>query len=98
VGQLHLGERFEYDPPEFIVIHVKGNEENIFDRVDYQLSKADSMQLNLGFTRSWFQNPNSFDNVLHTGQTDPAGNPLSLFCCEGRLWFVFACSEVLTRA
>jgi len=65
------------DPPEFTVIHAKGNEENIFDRVDYQLSKADPIQLNLGFTRSWFQNPNSFDNVLHTGQTDPAGNPFS---------------------
>jgi Carboxypeptidase regulatory-like domain len=65
------------DPPEFTVIHAKGNEENVFDRVDYQLSKADSIQLNLGFTRSWFQNPNSFDNVLHRGQTDPAGNPLS---------------------
>ena len=64
------------DPPEFTVIHAKGNEGNIFDRVDYQLSKADSIQLNLGFTRSWFQNPNSFDNVLHAGQTDPAGNPL----------------------
>jgi hypothetical protein len=65
------------DPPEFTVIHAKGNEENIFDRVDYQLSRADSIQLNLGFTRSWFQNPNSFDNVLHAGQSDPAGNPLS---------------------
>src|SRR5436309_5180969 len=65
------------DPPEFTVIHAKGNEENIFDRVDYQLSRADSIQLNLGFTRSWFQNPNSFDNVLHTGKTDPAGSPLS---------------------
>jgi hypothetical protein len=29
------------DPPEFTVIHAKGNEENLFDRVDYQLSKAD---------------------------------------------------------
>ena len=65
------------DPPEFTVIHAKGNEENIFDRVDYQLSKADSIQLNLGFTRSWFQNPNSFDNVFHSGQTDPLGHPLS---------------------
>ena len=64
------------DPPEFTVIHAKGNEENIFDRIDYQISKADSIQVNLGFTRSWFQNPNSFDNVLHTGQTDPSGNPL----------------------
>jgi hypothetical protein len=64
------------DPPEFTVIHDKGNEENLFDRVDYQLSKADSIHVNLGFTRSWFQNPNSFDNVLHIGQTDPSGNPL----------------------
>jgi Carboxypeptidase regulatory-like domain/TonB-dependent Receptor Plug Domain len=64
------------DPPEFTVIHSKGKQENIFDRVDYKLSNADSIQLNLGLTRSWFQNPNSFDNVLHTGQTDPSGNPL----------------------
>jgi hypothetical protein len=64
------------DPPEFTVIHAKGNEENVFDRVDYKFSNADSAQLNLGFTRSWFQNPNSFDNELHLGQTDPAGNPL----------------------
>src|SRR6185503_11598747 len=26
------------DPPEFTVIHSKGNQENIFDRVDYKLS------------------------------------------------------------
>ena len=64
------------DPPEFTVIHSKGNEENVFDRADYQLTKVDSLQLNLGFTRSWFQNPNSFDNQLHLGQTDPSGNPL----------------------
>ncbi len=64
------------DPPEFTVIHAKGNEENVFDRVDYKISNADSLQLNLGFTRSWFQNPNSFDNELHLGQTDPAGNAL----------------------
>jgi hypothetical protein len=73
-GGLNTG-RF-LDPPEFKVIHAKGNEENFFDRADYQLSKADSIQMNLGFTRSWFQNPNSFDNVLHIGQTDPAGNSL----------------------
>jgi len=64
------------DPPEFTVIHDKGNEENLFDRVDYQVSKADSIHINLGFTRSWFQNPNSFDNILHSGQSDPSGNPL----------------------
>lgn len=64
------------DPPEFTVIHAKGNEENVFDRVDYKFSNADSLQLNLGFTRSWFQNPNSFDNELHLGETNPTGGPL----------------------
>ena len=49
------------DPPEFALIHDKGNEENLFDRVDYQLSSADSIHLNVGYTRSWFQTPNSFD-------------------------------------
>jgi hypothetical protein len=68
------GGRF-LDPPEFQVIHAKGNLQNAFDRVDFQLSDADSLHLNLGFTRSWFQNPNAIDN-LHIGQTDPFGNPL----------------------
>jgi type 1 fimbria pilin len=51
------------DAPEFAVMHDKGNEENVFDRVDYQLSTADSIHLNLGFTRSWFQTPNAYDNL-----------------------------------
>jgi hypothetical protein len=67
------------DPPEFVVMHARGNEENVFDRVDYQLSTADSIHLNLGFTRSWFQTPNSFDTQLATawsgsGGLDPNGN------------------------
>ena len=49
------------DPPEFTVIHDKGNEENLFDRVDYQLDTNDSVHLNFGYSRSWFQTPNSFD-------------------------------------
>src|SRR5579859_6167392 len=63
------------DGTEFKVIHDKGNQENLFDRVDFKFSNADSMQLNLGFTRSWFQTPNSFDN-LNIGVTDPSGNPV----------------------
>ena len=51
------------DPPEFAVFHSKGNEQNAFDRVDLQLSKVDSLHVNLGFTRSWFQNPNAYDNL-----------------------------------
>ncbi len=54
------------DPPEFVVMHDKGNEENIFDRFDYQLTTADSLHLNLGFSRSWFQTPNSFDAEFAT--------------------------------
>jgi hypothetical protein len=49
------------DPPEFTVMHDKGNEENLFDRADFHLSNVDSLELNFGYTRSWFQNPNSFD-------------------------------------
>lgn len=65
------------DPPEFTVMHDKGNEENVFDRVDYRLSNADSLQLNLGYTRSWFQNPNSFDQENHLGLVNSVtGNPL----------------------
>ena len=77
------GGRF-LDPPEFKVIHDKGNEENLFDRVDYQLTQADSLHLNFGYTRSWFQNPNTFDQQFHTcsaGFTCSAGqavNPVTL--------------------
>ncbi|MFZ1141728.1 MAG: TonB-dependent receptor [Candidatus Sulfotelmatobacter sp.] len=71
------------DPPEFAVMHDKGNEENLFDRVDYQLSAMDSIHLNFGYTRSWFQTPNSFDSqnatpwngvVVNNGGLDPRGN------------------------
>jgi Carboxypeptidase regulatory-like domain len=51
------------DPPEFVVFHDKGNEINIFDRIDRQLSSKDSIHLNLGFSRSWFQTPNAYDNL-----------------------------------
>jgi hypothetical protein len=53
------------DPPEFQVMHDKGNQQNIFDRVDFQVSQADTIHFNAGYTRSWFQNPNSFDAQLH---------------------------------
>jgi hypothetical protein len=49
------------DPPEFVVIHARGNEENGFDRFDFQPSGADSVHLNFGYTRSWFEEPNSLD-------------------------------------
>jgi hypothetical protein len=51
------------DPPEFAVFHDKGNEINIFDRIDRQLTPIDSIHLNLNYSRSWFQTPNAFDNL-----------------------------------
>jgi hypothetical protein len=51
------------DGPEFSVFHDKGNEENIFDRVDYQVSQKDTIHGNFQYTRSWFQTPNTFDNL-----------------------------------
>jgi hypothetical protein len=71
------------DPPEFTVFHDKGNQENVFDRFDYQLATADSVHLNFQYTRSWFQTPNSFDGefatpwngiVVDNGGLDPLGN------------------------
>ncbi len=49
------------DPPEFTTTHDKGNQENLFDRVDFKPSAKDTFGLNFGYTRSWFQTPNSFD-------------------------------------
>ena len=51
------------DPPEFSVFHDKGNEENFFDRVDYSFTSADSVHLDFNYSRSWFQTPNTYDNL-----------------------------------
>lgn len=49
------------DTPEIYPVHAHGNGENLFDRIDFQPSAADSLHLNLGLSRSWFQTPNQFD-------------------------------------
>ena len=73
------------DGPEYTVLHDKGNEENIFDRVDYQFNAADSLHLDLLYTRSWFQTPNTFDGqfaapwfgvVVDNGGLGPNGVPV----------------------
>jgi hypothetical protein len=51
------------DPPEFTVFHDKGNEQNVFDRVDYTITPVDSIHVDLNYSRSWFQTPNSYDNL-----------------------------------
>lgn len=63
------------DPNEFQIFHAKGNELNFFDRIDFQFDEQNSIHTNLQYTRSWFQTPNSFDN-LNRGVTDPQGNAL----------------------
>jgi hypothetical protein len=51
------------DSPEHAVIHDKGNQENIFDRVDLQFDSHDSLRLDLNYSHSWFQTPNTYDNL-----------------------------------
>jgi hypothetical protein len=51
------------DSPEFRVFHAKGNEENVFDRIDRNITAKDSVHLNLNYSRSWFQTPNTYDNL-----------------------------------
>jgi hypothetical protein len=51
------------DTPEFVIFHDKGNEQNVFDRVDYQFTPVNALHLNLNYSRSWFQTPNNYDNL-----------------------------------
>lgn len=51
------------DTPEHAVMHDKGNSQSIYDRVDYQFDPKNSMHLDLSYSRSWFQTPNSYDNL-----------------------------------
>ncbi len=73
------------DGPEFTVMHDQGNEQNLFDRLDFKLSGSDSINLNLGFSRSWFQTPNTYDAqnatawtglVVDNGGLGPNGLPV----------------------
>ncbi len=64
------------DGPEFTVFHDKGNEQNIFDHVDDRLSESDTLSINFGFSRSWFETPNSYDAEYATGWTFNAADPV----------------------
>lgn len=75
------------DGPEFQVFHDHGNQENVFDRVDFKPSQADTFSLNFFFTRSWFQTPNSYDAqtasawnglVVDNGGLGPNGLPVGI--------------------
>src|SRR5882757_6910267 len=66
------------DGPEFSVFHDKGNELNFFDRIDRSFTPKDSVHLNLNYTRSWFQTPNTFDNlnVMNVVSGGSGSNPV----------------------
>jgi hypothetical protein len=49
------------DGPEWKTSHDVGNNESIFDRIDFQASPKDALHLNLFYARSWFQIPNTYD-------------------------------------
>ena len=64
------------DAPELGVMHDRGNEENIFDRVDYKTSQSDTISVNFNYSRSWFQTPNSYDAQNGTEWTFNAATPV----------------------
>jgi hypothetical protein len=49
------------DAPEFDVLHDKGQSGNLFDRIDYAPTTADTFHFNLFLARNKFQIPNQFD-------------------------------------
>jgi hypothetical protein len=49
------------DGPEFDPMHDKGNDQTIFDRIDFQPGEHDAFHLDLFLARNWFQIPNSYD-------------------------------------
>jgi hypothetical protein len=51
------------DTPEFTPFHDKGNNQTIFDRLDYQRSSSDVFHLNLFAARNWIQIPNTYDQL-----------------------------------
>jgi hypothetical protein len=51
------------DTPEFQPIHAIGNNETLFDHIDYEPRSKDIFHMNLSFARNWFQIPNSYDQL-----------------------------------
>ncbi len=52
------------DSPEFAPNHDIGNAMQLFDRLDYQPDENNTLHLDLGFARNWFQIPNTYDQGL----------------------------------
>lgn len=52
------------DSPEFQALHDIGNNQTLFDRLDFQPTGKDTLHLNLFAARNWIQIPNSYDQLL----------------------------------
>lgn len=51
------------DSPEFTPFHDKGNNQTIFDRLDFQPDPVNVFHLNLFTARNWIQIPNDYDQL-----------------------------------
>jgi hypothetical protein len=51
------------DTPEFSPIHAAGNNQNMFNRIDFNPTNNDAVHLNLFVARNWFQVPNTLDQA-----------------------------------
>jgi hypothetical protein len=51
------------DTPEFRPYHDIGNNQALFDRLDFQPNGRDAFHLNLFAARNWIQIPNSYDQI-----------------------------------
>jgi len=52
------------DTPEFTAFHDKGNNQTIFDHMDWQPTGKDALHLNLLAARNWIQIPNDYDQLV----------------------------------
>jgi len=74
-------------------MHDKGNSEDLFDRIDYKPSAANAYQLNLTLARSWFQQPNQFDQQA-AGQDQRA--KIGSFNISPSMTHIFSTTSVLS--
>jgi len=51
------------DSPEFTAFHDKGNNQTVFDHLDFQPNGRDTFHLNLLAARNWIQIPNDYDQL-----------------------------------
>jgi hypothetical protein len=51
------------DTPEFTAFHDKGNNQTVFDHLDFQPNGRDAFHLNLLAARNWIQIPNDYDQL-----------------------------------